>query len=282
MSDTPPPLPVSAVSAPDATPSAGLQRISGPASVSVPPPVVKGKKAAKAPVPQQTEKKRSAIDTLVARDQTAVFWFLVACLIGAGCAWYLVIMAEALKARPPFVVMDTAGAYYVAPGVNFDSVTPMHLNLTQIAVRTMFERGPQGLVKANRAEKLFNRKGMSELKDILKKEDAYFSSQKVEQSVEFYPDNELSSLPESFFPPRKVRQPTTNPAVLIRTPTAVSTWAVGIVTRRGVFKGQNQIELYRFKVIFAWRMNPDPRATQAYPAVVDGILSYNLEKISDL
>jgi len=29
-------------------------------------------------------------------------------------------------------------------------------------------------------------------------------------------------------------------------------------------------------------MNPDPRVIQSYPAVVDGILSYNLEKISDL
>jgi hypothetical protein len=220
-------------------------------------------------------RKLSMIDTLVARDQTAVFWFIVACLMAAGCAWYLVLMAEALKARPPFVVMDTAGAYYVAPGMNFDTMDPMHENLAQLAVQTMFER-------ADRLDKLFSKKGREELQDLLKKENDYFQRQMVEQTVEFYPDAELSSLPVSAFPPAKFKRPVTNPAVLGRTPTAVSTWAVGLVTRSGVFKGQTQTESYRCKVIFAWKMNPDPRGSKAYPAVVDGILSYTLEKISDL
>lgn len=235
-----------------------------------------------APENAKPVRQRSMIDTLVARDQTAVFWFIVACVVAAGCAWYLVLMAEALKARPPFVVMDTAGAYYVAPGMNFDSMDPMHENLAQLAVETMFERGPLGLARSDRVNKLFNKKGRGELQDILKKENDYFKLQQVEQTVEFYPDNELRSLPASAFPPPSIKRPVKNPAVLVRTPTAVSTWAVGLVTRRGVFKGQTQTESYRCKVIFAWKMNPDPRGTQAYPAVVDGILSYTLEKISDL
>lgn len=235
-----------------------------------------------APETASPARRRSMIDTLVARDQTAVFWFIVACVVAAGCAWYLVLMAEALKSRPPFVVMDTAGAYYVAPGMNFDSVDPMHENLAQLAVETMFERGPLGLAREDRVNKLFNKKGRGELQDILKKENDYFKLQQVEQTVAFYPDSELRSLPASAFPPPSIKRPAKNPAVLVRTPTAVSTWAVGLVTRRGVFKGQTQTENYRFKVIFAWKMNPDPRGTQAYPAVVDGILSYTLEKISDL
>lgn len=205
------------------------------------------------------KKRRSAIDTLVARDQTAVFWFIVACIVGAGCAWYLVIMAEALKARPPFVVMDTSGAYYVAPGLNFDSMEPMHVDLTRLAVETLFERGPDGLAHENRVPKLFNRSGTSALRDLLKKELGYFQSQKVQQSVE------IEGAP-----------------VLLRAlPTAASTQAEGYVTRSGFFKGQAQVERYRFKVAFIWRMNPDMRTYPAYPAVVERIMTYKLEKISD-
>jgi hypothetical protein len=236
----------------------------------------------KAPVTTPPARKLGMIDTLVARDQTAVFWFIVACAVATGCAWYLVLMAEALKDRPPFVVMDTAGAYYVAPGMNFDTMDAMHENLAQLAVETLFERGPTGLARLDRVEKLFTQKGIGELQDILKKENDYFQRQEVEQTIEFYPDSELRELPASFFPPPTIKRPTKNPAVLIRKPTAVSTWAVGLVTRRGVFKGQTQTESYRCMVIFAWKMNPDPRGNQSYPAVVDGIKSYNLEKISDL
>lgn len=216
----------------------------------------------KAPVQEKEVKaprRRSAIDTLVARDKTAVFWFLVACFVAAGCAWYLVIMAEALKARPPFVVMDTAGAYYVAPGLNFDTMTPMHVALTQTAVETMFERGPQGLYNPDRVNRLFNRVGKAALDDILKKEGGYFQNQKVEQTVEL--DGE--------------------PKVLKALPTAVATQATGLLTRRGIFKGQAQVEAYRFKVSFIWRMNPDMRTFPAYPAVIEKISQYSLEKISE-
>lgn len=232
--------------------------------------------------PKAAVRKRTMIDTLVARDKTAVFWFLVACAVGVGCAWYLVLMADALKDRPPFVVMDTAGAYYVAPGMNFDSVDTMHENLTQVAVETMFERGPDGLLREDRLGKLFTQKGRAALQDILKKEAEYFQLQQVEQDVVFYSDSELKTLPASSFPLPPIQRPVKNPAVLVRLPTAVSTWAAGLVTRRSVFKGQAQVETYRCKVIFAWMMNPDLRENQAFPAVIDGILSYNLEKISDL
>lgn len=267
MSDVPPSLP------------SNLKPISGgPDDTPRTPPPVKA--AAKA-IKVKPQRRKSMIDTLVARDQTAIFWFLVACFVGAGCAWYLVIMAEALKARPPFVVMDTSGAYYVAPGMNFDTMEPMHLSLTQLAVETMFDRGPQGLNNPDRIGKLFTKNGSKALQDLLQKETAYFVSQKVEQTVELLPESELSQLPLSLFPYAGKSRPKENPIVLVKLPTAVSTFAVGIVTRKGVFKGQNQIERYWFKVAFAWKMNPDMRGNQAYPSVIEKILTYNLEKISD-
>lgn len=239
-------------------PASSLQPITAPAGErkeSVPPPV----KAAAKDVVVKAPRRRSAIDTLVARDKTAVFWFLVACVVASGCAWYLVIMAEVLKARPPFVVMDTAGAYYVAPGLNFDSMEPMHVDLSIIAVETMFERGPDGLYHEDRVDRLFNRQGKSMLQDILKKESSYFTNQKVEQTVELEGE----------------------PKVTGALSTAVATRATGLVTRRGFFKGQAQVETYRFKVAFIWRMNANMRGNRLYPAVIEKISTYSLEKISD-
>lgn len=231
-------------------------------------------------------RRKSAIDTLVARDQTAVFWFLVACAVAGGCAWYLIIMAEALKARPPFVVMDQSGAYYVAPGVNYNTrddagqiINPMHADLTQLAVRTIFERTPLGLVHEGRTSKLFTKNGSVMLKEIVQKEDPYFVSQKVEQTVEILPITDVLAMPPEFLPPRGM--PKSNPSVLVALPTAASTWAAGIVTRHSVFKGQPQEERFFFQVILHWKLNPDMRGNDSYPSVVEKISTYKLEKISD-
>lgn len=218
-------------------------------------------------------RRRGVIDTLVVRDQTAVFWFLMACVVAALCAWYLVIMSEALQARPPFVVMDASGAYYVTPGLNYDSKAPagasdavkkrfdnpMHAHLTAMAVETMFERGPLGLVHENRVGKLFTRKGTDNLRSILKKEDPYFVSQKVEQTVE------LSG----------------EPVIGKAYPTAVPSMAKGTVTRRSLFKGEPRVESYRFTVVFFWKQNPGMRDNGGFPSVIDKIDKYELEKISD-
>lgn len=246
----PPPVPASALQPITAPPGQGK------APDSAPPPVKPAGREKPAPA---APRRRSAIDTLVARDQTAVFWFIVTCFVAAGCAWYLVIMAQALKARPPFVVMDTAGAYYVAPGLNYDSMLPMHQHLTQVAVETMFERGPLGLVHADRVSRIFNRPGKALLDDILKKEAGYFRTQQVEQTVEIQGE----------------------PVLRRALATASLTEATGLVTRRSVFKGQVQVETYQFKVGFIWRMNPDMRTYRSYPAVIEKIPTYSLEKLSE-
>lgn len=203
-------------------------------------------------------RKRSAIDTLVAKDRVAVFWFIAACLVGGLCAWYLVIMAETLKARPPFVIMDGAGAFYVAPGINFDQVRPMHVSLTELAVETLFVRGPEGLAGDARVPKLWDRAGMLELRDIVHKEDPYFIAQQVRQTVEIEEVKVGDALP-----------------------TAVITGASGKVYRHGVFNGVPQDEVYRFTVYFKWKLNPDIRGTEAFPAVIHTMPKYNLERVSE-
>ena len=205
-----------------------------------------------------TPKKKSAIDTLVARDKTAVFWFLVTCIVASGCAWYLVIMSEELKARPPFVVMDSSGSYYVAPGLNYNRMEPMHLNLTEMATEALFEREPEGIVHAARLPFLCNKTGYAVLRAKLATEARYFQTQKAYQTV------------------------TIDSRRVIGTGSTVAlTEAKGTLNRRSVFNNKEQTETYTFTVQYFWRLNPDIRRNKAFPSVIEGLPKYQLEKISD-
>lgn len=222
-------------------------------------------------------RRKGAIDTLIARDQTAVFWFLVACLVAALCAWYVVIMSEALAARPPFVVMDSAGSYYVTPGWNFNTVMrdkqgkpqflPMHTHLNRIAVETLFERGPEGLDHASRVGLLFSRDGAAALNQIINKENDAFRSQQIVQTVTLDPGTE--------------DKPNPGPIPNGLLPSAAGFLTTGTVTRTLKFQGKEQTETFRFKVAFFWKINPDMRRFKAFPAVVEKIPLYSLEKFSD-
>ncbi|GAA5133504.1 hypothetical protein GCM10023213_03490 [Prosthecobacter algae] len=203
-------------------------------------------------------KKKSAIDTLIARDQTAVFWFVVACIVASTCAWYLVLMSEELKARPPFVVMDTGGGYYIAPGVNYNKMKPMHLNLSEMAVEAIFDRGPEGITHAQRLPLLCTKKSYSLIRKKLETESLYFRNQDVHQTFSIE----------------------TN-ALLGTADTVCITEATGFVYRRSRFNNKEQNETYRFRLQLFWRLNPDIRRNKAFPSVIDQMVKYELEKISD-
>ncbi|MBB5039632.1 hypothetical protein [Prosthecobacter dejongeii] len=202
-------------------------------------------------------KKKGAIDTLIARDQTAVFWFVFACIIACLCAWYLVIMSEELKARPPFVVMDSNGGYYIAPGVNFNKMKPMHLNLSEMAVEAIFDRGPDGITFAQRLPLLCTKKSYSSIRKKLDTESRYFKAQSVHQTVSIE-SNTLLGTGE----------------------TVAITEATGFVYRRSTFNNNEQNETYRFRLRLFWRLNPDIRRNKAFPSVIDEMVNYELEKIS--
>lgn len=202
-------------------------------------------------------RKKSAIDTFVAKDRVAIFWFLAACTVAGACAWYLTVMAQALQARPPFVVMDASGAFYVEAGVNFGQAKPMHLSLTELAVETLFDRTPSGLVNENRLPKLCDKEGFYALRETVQKEDSYFNDQQVRQTVEI---EELK--------------------VGTSAATAVATGATGLITRQLVFNDAPLTEHYRFTVHFTWKLNPDVRGTEGFPAVIHAMPKYELERIS--
>jgi len=209
-------------------------------------------------------KRRGTIDTLVARDRTAVFWFLAACIVATSCAYYISIMASALKQRPPFVVMDTSGAYYVPPGILYRDNIPMHLQMANIFAETLLERTPEGLVYADRLDKLYwenDRRefpALAQVRDELKKEDKFFTSQNVTQTV----DIEGTTIPKS-------------------SATRVGTITTGTVLRRSTFSGKEKLESYRFTLTVIWHQNLRILANKGFPSQVETLTRLKLDKISD-
>lgn len=205
----------------------------------------------------RTAPRRSAIDTLVARDRTAVFWFLAACGVAAACAWYMALMAEVFKQRPPFVVMDTNGAYYVPPGIPYSEMTAMHKHLTDMMAETLLERTPEGLVFQDRLPKLCLEDALKQIRKKQTEEDDYFTRQKAVQHAEMEPAE-----------------------ILVSKGTKVMTQITGKVHRRSFFTGKEQSELYSFKLTIVWKENTSIVTNKAFPSRMEKY-DLTLTKISD-
>lgn len=208
-------------------------------------------------MPEPKPKRRSAIDTLVVRDRTAVFWFLAACGAAAASAWYVTLMADVLKQRPPFVVMDTAGSYYVPPGIPYAEMDAMHLHLSEVMAETLLERTPEGLVHADRLAKLCTDEAFQQIRRDLEKEGRYFSSQKGVQHAVM-----------------------DRPTILVRTASQVKTEVRGKVHRRSFFGGKEQAETYSFVLVMIWKQNTTIVANKAFPSRLREH-ALTLTKISD-
>ena len=202
-------------------------------------------------------KRRSAIDTLVARDMTAVFWFLVAILTAAGCTWYINLMSQALSLQSSFVVMDTSGSFYVPPGVSFanEKIDSMHLMLADVVVETVLDRNREGLTYGERLPKIFQKPAMLNFRKYLDKEATYFRDQNVTQTFQIY-----------------------NRKVTHRGITTVTTLTKGRVHRTYFLGGKPQETSYDFSIEIGWRMNKDISKNRNFPSQVEAIDIAELDK----
>jgi hypothetical protein len=213
------------------------------------------------------EHRRGAIDTLVVRDRTAVFWFLVACAVGTACGIYTMLLAEALQKRPPFVVMDTAGAFYVPDGVTYGDAmnSRMHEEMGNILAETLLARTPTGLVYQDRLQKLLwldsrNKFPIEkQIDDELDREAQHFKSQQVNQTVMIE-----------------------KTVVLVSNPTQARTLTTGTVNRTKTFSGQQKVERFRFKLDVNWRQNDKISDNKGFPSQVLQIGKLTLEPITEL
>lgn len=214
-------------------------------------------------MPDNKEKKRGAIDTLVIRDRTAVFWFLVACVVGAACAGYVILMSEVLRQRPPFVVMDTAGSYYVPPGSVYREMKPMHVHLAGMLAETMLERNPDGPIYEDRLDKLcwendkHETPSQEEILKEIRKEEKYFRSQKANQTAEIEKTE-----------------------IKTATNTEVRTITTGHVRRRSFFGDKERLEDYSFTLDVIWHQNLKV-TRKGFPSQVRTLVKLSLVPISE-
>ncbi|MBK8041114.1 MAG: hypothetical protein IPK22_28865 [Verrucomicrobiaceae bacterium] len=212
------------------------------------------------------EKRRSAIDTLVVRDHTAAFWFLVACFVGAGCGTYLMMLSAVVKKLPTFVVMDTAGAFYVPSGLvfNHEQNNGMHVQMGDLLAETLLTRTAEGLVYADRLPKLYwenekrDKPAEQQIETELEKEQNYFRSQQVKQTV------------------------TIEKTTIIGTrSTRVGTSTTGIVRRDSIFQGKEKVEFYRFELKVKWHQNLLIISNRGFPSQVEELASLTLEPVTE-
>lgn len=206
-----------------------------------------------------TPRRRRAIDTLVARDHTAVFWFVVAIVIAGVCAWYVDLMSRVYVKRPPFVVMDTAGAYYIPPGVAYRDMNSMHFQLTELALETILERDKDGFIYPERLPKLFTKPAQDKLMDRFRSEADYFRSQNATQTFQ---------IEKIYYIDRKTK--------------SLATEATGIARRVSFLDGNRLESSYRFKIALGWRLNESIEKNKAYPSVIVDIIFKEFSRLDDI
>lgn len=203
--------------------------------------------------------RRRAIDTLVARDHTAVFWFVVAILVAGVCAWYADLMSRVYAQRPPFVVMDTAGAYYIPPGIAYRDMNAMHTQLTEMALETILERDKSGFIYPERLPKLFTKPAQDKLFVHFRSESDYFLSQNATQTFQ---------IEKLYYVDRKTK--------------SLATEATGIARRVSFLDGNRQDRTYRFKITLGWRLNESMLKNKAYPSVISDIVFKEFSRLDDI
>jgi hypothetical protein len=194
---------------------------------------------------------KNVVDLFIAKDRTALFWFMIACSSMLLSALYAISVISAVRTKPQYVIMDGAGIYYLAPSVEFAQATEMHLAQTRMAMETLYTRTPKTLPLGERLNKMFMKNAREMVKAELNKEANKFETQKIYQTVE-------------------VEQPTLG---RIDPNGFIETRATAKLTRRGTFDGKEQTKQYTVKAAFGWILNTSMATNGGYPTVCSLVIT---------
>ena len=187
---------------------------------------------------------KNVVDLFIAKDRTAVFWFVMACAAILCCGLYVQQIISSIAKKPQYVIMDSSGIYYLAPSVEFENATELHREQTRLAMETIYTRKARNLVFNDRVEKIFYKAGIEQVKTELLKDAKKFEEEEREQTIEI-----------------------TETKVISKMPTAVVTEARGILNRTSKFEGRTKVESLSVAARFAWAMNPNMANNGLYPTV---------------
>jgi hypothetical protein len=194
---------------------------------------------------------KNVVDLFVAKDRTALFWFILACASMLLSALYARSIISAVQTKPQYVIMDGAGIYYLAPSVEFAQATALHHAQARLAMETLYTRTPEGLPLGNRLTKMFTKPARDLVKAELAKDEKKFETQKITQSVQDI----------------QVLIGKVDPNGFIETRVSAK------LTRQGTFDGKQQTKVFSVKAAFGWILNTSMAANGGYPTVCNIVVT---------
>lgn len=190
---------------------------------------------------------KNVVDLFIAKDRTAIFWFTVACASILCSAIYVQRVIKAVQTKPQYVIMDGNGVYYLAPSVEFEKATELHVAQTRLAMETLYVRNPQTLVFKNRVSRLFFADGVKMVDNEFRAEAERFADEQITQTLDIYEAPTIYKIDGS-----------RGQAI---------THAKGKLTRNSTFKGQKKTEVLYVDNYFYWKMNARMSENSWFPTV---------------
>lgn len=188
---------------------------------------------------------KTVVDLFVAKDRTAIFWFMLACVSIVLSGMYVSRVVADLSTKPVYLIMDANGVYYVAPSLEFENATPLHEAQTRLAMETIYNRGPRDIVYVERLRTLFFGPGIEKVNADLRKEAKKFIDEERDQTIEVTDIKILKVDPKG----------------------GVKTQATGIITRHSNIKGQPRVETFKVTNVFLWKINKGMGKNGLFPTV---------------
>ena len=105
---------------------------------------------------------------------------VITVFVNAAVSWQL---AGYSQSRAQIVVMDES-AYYLPKSLDFADAKELHLAQIGLAMESLFDRGPGGIDHPERLKRLCERSAYRDAQELLKKDEAVFSSKSLHQKVE--------------------------------------------------------------------------------------------------
>lgn len=201
---------------------------------------------------------RAVSHLFLARSRAAVFWFLVTCGTIGGSAFYVQEVVAEVRTKPQYVMAGSANLYYLAPDLDVETPTEMHVAQTRLAMESIFNRSPARLDQQNRLLKLFSDEALQQIKaGVIIPQLKTFRENQLHQKVEI--GETIVNIQEG--------------------EGAATTVAVGQLIRTGVVGETTINETWSAKVFFTWQSNPNFEDHAMYPTICNSVTFFSMERI---
>ena len=117
------------------------------------------------------------------RGPVLILLMLYVVTLGAFSLLYL-RLAEAFESRPRFIICTDPGTQIISHEQGFMEAKTLHVAQAELAMQTLFNRGPKGLDNDARAKRLFGKAAYQKLRDISEAQAPEFDAKNLHQKVE--------------------------------------------------------------------------------------------------